>query len=602
MKIMNNRLFRSMLIVLYFFVCQGAIGQIFSIDGVNYKVISGTNTVAVTYKNYHNTGGDEYVGDIVIPRTVSYNGTTYDVKEIDDGAFYDCTNLKSVQLPDGLLTIGSYAFKSTAISSLSIPNSVTKIMQGAFSDCCSMTSITLSEALETIGDNAFMNCSSLVSIVIPHSATNIGWNIFSGCDKLRKITFYCPEINEFWVSGMESVEEVVLGEGVEKVNSNAFQKCTNLSSLTIGNSVQTIGSSAFSRCSKLTDLVLGEGVIYVNSWAFALCENLETVSIAKNAKFINLEAFNGCDKIRKVITDAEYVNECFNCSPMLKEVVFGEHVKTIGGAAFYECIGLSSLTMGENVEEIQQNAFKGCTGIKSVAFDNKIQEIEQNAFNGCTGITSLSIPSSMTWIASGAFENCNITTLKIEDGENELNMSFASYEKHPFEGCPIADLYIGRNLKGAFEGFTSLKKAIFGNTVTLVPTLCFYNCTNLETLQLGSNILSLGGSSLAACNNIKDITSLNPVPPIADFSNVVYNSAKLTVPQGSKSAYQQAAPWKYFKTIMELGESTSVTPIIADSFNKCHKVYTLKGIKGYGKQQQVIIKDNRKYVKNINTL
>ena len=76
-----------MLIVLYFFVCQGAIGQIFSIDGVNYEVISGTNTVAVTYKNYHNTGGDEYVGDIVIPRTVSYNGTTYDVKEIDDGAF-----------------------------------------------------------------------------------------------------------------------------------------------------------------------------------------------------------------------------------------------------------------------------------------------------------------------------------------------------------------------------------------------------------------------------------------------------------------------------------------------------------------------------------
>lgn len=602
MKIMNNRLFRSMLIVLYFFVCQGAIGQIFSIDGVNYKVISGTNTVAVTYKNYHNTGGDEYVGDIVIPRTVSYNGTTYDVKEIDDGAFYDCTNLKSVQLPDGLLTIGSYAFKSTAISSLSIPNSVTKIMQGAFSDCCSMTSITLSEALETIGDNAFMNCSSLVSIVIPHSATNIGWNIFSGCDKLRKITFYCPEINEFWVSGMESVEEVVLGEGVEKVNSNAFQECTNLSSLTIGNSVQTIGSSAFSRCSKLTDLVLGEGVVYVNSWAFALCENLETVSINKNAKHVNIGAFAGCDKIRKVITDAEYVNECFNCSPMLKEVVFGEHVKTIGGAAFYECIGLSSLTMGENVEEIQQNAFKGCTGIKSVEFNNKIQEIEQNAFNGCTGITSLSIPASMTWIASGAFENCNITTLKIEDGENELNMSFASYEKHPFEGCPIADLYIGRNLKGTFEGFTSLKKAIFGNAVTLVPTLCFYNCTNLETLQLGSNILSLGGSSLAACNNIKDITSLNPVPPIADFSNVVYNSAKLTVPQGSKSAYQQAAPWKYFKTIMELGESTSVTPIIADSFNKCHKVYTLKGIKGYGKQQQVIIKDNRKYVKNINTL
>lgn len=597
MMIMNNGLFRLMLMVFCIVMCKGAIGQTFSIDGINYKVISGTNTVAVTYKNYHNTGGDEYVGDIVIPGKISVNGTTYDVKEIADEAFYNCTNLKSVQLPDGLLTIGSYAFKSTAISSLSIPNSVTKIMQGAFSDCCSMTSITLSEALETIGDNAFMNCSSLMSIVIPHSATNIGWNIFTGCDKLRKITFYCPEINEFWVSGMESVEEVILGEGVEKVNSNAFQECTNLSSLTIGNSVQTIGSSAFSRCSKLTDLVLGEGVVYVNSWAFALCENLETVSIAKNAKFINLEAFNGCDKIRKVTTDAEYVNECFNNSPSLKEVVLGEHVKTIGGSAFYQCIGLTSLIMGENVEKIQLNAFKGCTGIKSIAFNNKIQDIQHNAFSGCTGITSLTIPSSMKWIASGAFDNCNITTLIIEDGETELNMSFASYEKHPFEGCPIADLYIGRNLKGTFEGFTSLKKAIFGNAVTLVPTLCFYNCTNLETLQLGSNILYLGGSSLASCHNIKDFTSLNPVPPIADFYlSDVFNSATLTVSKGSKSAYRQVTPWNYFKNIVEQGESTNVASIRADSFNKCDKSYTLKGIMGNGNRQQVIIKDNRKYV------
>ena len=128
----------------------------FEVDGVFYNKTS-DNTVAVTYKgNSYSSYSNEYAGDVVIPSSVNYNGTTYSVTSIRGNAFSHCESLTGIE----------------------IPNSVTSIESSAFSGCYSLTSIEIPNSVTSIENFAFCNCESLTSIEIPNSVTSIGMSAF----------------------------------------------------------------------------------------------------------------------------------------------------------------------------------------------------------------------------------------------------------------------------------------------------------------------------------------------------------------------------------------------------------------------------------------
>ena len=286
---------------------------------------------------------DEYLASVTVPSTVEYDGKTYTVTSLGNGAFSYREYLRFVTLPETLTNIEKRAFiKCWALESVNLPASVKSIGQWAFKNCECLLNIELPAELETLGVEAFYNCPSLRSVKCGEKLTEIPDGAFGYCYALSEINLpkNLTKIGNQAFYSCQCLPNMVLPETVEYIGEYAFGTCMAMTEISIPSKINSILAGTFINCTGLEKVVIPENVVKIYSKAFAFCENLDDLTISKNVEFIGANAFQGCSMSYLTFEDGDKV-----C------VVDNQNLRD-GRVSAFDGVAISELYIGREVQNL----------------------------------------------------------------------------------------------------------------------------------------------------------------------------------------------------------------------------------------------------------
>ena len=433
---------------------------------------------------------------VVLPPSTVYIG---------HGALRDCSALTSVSLPDSMsnrLFLDMFE-GCTNLKSVDIPDGITDIHEGDLASCPNWTDIyydnwgrvwnrVVSNVRDSIPDR--MNVHFKDNIYDSGSCgENVTWTLTADgtltISGTGAMTDYTYDSRSPWYSCRTYIKRVVMQQGVTSIGDHAFWDCSGLTSVTIPDGVTSIGGDAFSGCAALTSVTIPGSVTNVGQYAFDNCSSLTDiyyggygtdwqkldVSIPTSATVHykdNIYGKGDCginvtweltgDGTLIIsgtgrISNYSYDNNApwYSCRAYIKRVVIQQGVRAIGDRAFWDCSGLTSVTIPDGVTSIGDYAFAYCVSLTSATIPEGGTSIGGSAFSGCSGLTSVTIPSSVTSIGWSAFENCTALT---------------------FMTIPESVTYISEEV---FSNCIRLARVTIPKSVTEISSKAFYYCDSL---------------------------------------------------------------------------------------------------------------------------
>lgn len=553
---------------LYFIIGNDAEPQIHKIDGISYYIMN-DEAIAIS--------ADESVVNAVISSTVE-GAVVTELREtfkehtqlesvvipngvisIGDSAFSGCTGLTSVEISDSVTHIGNYAFYNCGnLVRIDMPDSITNIGAGAFSHCKSLTCIKIPYGVTSIEHSTFNSCSKLIDIEIADSVTNIGSYAFQYCTSLENISIPKSVINIDYKAfeGCSSITDIVIPNGVNRISSFAFASCTNLSNVNIPDSVVRIYDYAFYNCSNLTDIVIPDSVKTIDSNAFKESNNLTKVKIPASVTIMYNDSFpihvvlivyedsyahsfatnNGL--LYFAVTENEDEPEIHAIDAITYCVLNGKAIAIAADSALTDTI-IPAEVDGCPVTELR-GTFKNLKNLENVEIPYSVTTIGDYAFYGCTKLTDIKVPDGVTSIGSWAFASSGIKNIVLPNGITSIkNNAFFSSELICIE-LPNTITSIG---DAAFSYCSELTSIAIPDGVMSIGAGTFRSCKKLESVKIPDSVECIGGYAFYDCTNLEKIIVPDSITTIGGYA--FYNCVNLTtlkVPESVGLIYDDALP------------------------------------------------------------
>ena len=582
---------------------------------------------------------------------------------------------------DGKATIGTGETVKTAVSPkptgrLTVPSElggypVTGLGESAFYNCTGLTDVTIPNGVTHIGPRAFSCCSGLVNVTIGSGVTSIEPYVFPSCVNLRNIAVDPANTAYMSQDGMLLTKDgtmlvygvggdVEIPSGVATIGTSAFFG-RKLKSIRFSGSVTNIGSWAFGFCHDL-DMSIPNTILKIGDYAFVECRNLNLWLPRRFEGNLNSSVFKQCsnltvnyyDQVPVVAFRAEEgVVEQRECLPGTKvgslpsastcegyafegwwtaadgEQATAETVVTNDvtyyakwrGTATVDSYTYTYSVLNGQAEIGASNAWKRAispspTGhvtvpsslggfpvvgigdyafyglysahykLESVTIPNGVTRIGKRAFSGCPNLTDVTIPASMAVVDNGAFSGCsNLKGVHISNLVNWCQITFV-YSSNPLRqahelylnGERVTRLAIPESVTAigddAFAGCSGLTEVAFPNSVTNIGNSSFMGCSGLMELALPSSVVKIGTWAFRGCSGLTEIKIPHGVKAIGGgvFSDCS-SLTKITVDPGNENYVSQKGLLltKDGKTLMEGVNGTvvipsSVTSIAYDAF------------------------------------
>ena len=377
--------------------------------------------------------------------------------ELIDQAFYMCTSVESIYLPDTIVSIGYRAFgECKSLKTISIPSGVTSIGSGAFYLCTSLEELKLPEVIGAIPSDMFYGCAALKKVDIPNGVASIGSNAFSGCS---------------------SLESIAIPGGVTEIGTYAFNGCSALKEITIPSGVANIAEGTFTNCQALKTVNLPASVTEIGKSAFMSCTALESIDLT-NVKTIGNSAFYECNSLKSINSSSLEMLDLY---------------------AFRNCTGLERIEIS-SVIGIGEYAFAGCTSLEYVDLGSALETIDTYAFYGCTALKTVYVPETVNFVGAMAFGGCSSLVYNEHDNASYIGSKTSPYiifVKHNDKTVTSCDIPDSARVicDGVFENCSSLQKVTGGNGLVYIGNKAFYYCRNLTEFSFGNKLERLGGSA-----------------------------------------------------------------------------------------------------------
>ena len=336
----------------------------------------------------------------------------------------------SGEISEDTINMISEALKKNSSKKLAVDLSqttgLTTIDWNAFYECSNLTSISIPDSVTSINWEAFTGCTSLTELTV--SESNEKYKSYENC-------IYTKDGKSF-VMAAKGLTSVTFLEGVTFIENEAFYDCNNLNSVTIPNSVTEIKSSAFHYCRNLKSVSISDSVTYISDTVFDdYCTSLTELTVSESNK--KYKSYENCiyTKDGKTFVKA---------AQGLSSVTFLEGVESIYSGAFRMCLNLTNVTIPDSVHSIDSFVFPGCTNLTSISIPDGVASIRDATFSNCSNLKSVTIPDSVTSIGNSAFSNCSsITTVNYKGSEEKWKKITIDNYNDPIKNATVNYNYTG---------------------------------------------------------------------------------------------------------------------------------------------------------------